>query len=315
MESCGYILPLFRKKSRNWLSSTSETSKMESWNKDFPLENLHVVKYILSTMTQIRIGFLLFLSCLPLSGFGETRIEQSNWKQEWRELEEEMLQLVNKERKKLNAPPLAMDSLTQVVARSHSMDMAKRRYVGHDSPEGEDLQDRLFKADVYAEEYGENVGKHLTMNGAHVGLMESIRHRRNILKPRFTHIGIGILRGEDGYLYITQNFIKKIEPIDLELAKTRIFLKLNLSEDSNLSAIAKKHTSKIFEEEDIQISVPIIEEEARVFTWRGPSLDEFLEIEEVRNANGPRAGVGILQGSSRKYGTGLLWITLIVSKD
>lgn len=31
-------------------------------------------------------------------------------------------------------------------------------------------------------------------------------HRGNILNPNYTHVGIGIVKAPDGYLYITQDF-------------------------------------------------------------------------------------------------------------
>jgi uncharacterized protein YkwD len=33
-------------------------------------------------------------------------------------------------------------------------------------------------------------------------------HRGNILNPNYTHVGIGIARGPDGSLYITQEFVQ-----------------------------------------------------------------------------------------------------------
>ncbi len=34
-------------------------------------------------------------------------------------------------------------------------------------------------------------------------------HRGNILNPNFNHAGVGIVRGEDGMIYVTQEFAKE----------------------------------------------------------------------------------------------------------
>ncbi|MCH7760971.1 CAP domain-containing protein [candidate division TA06 bacterium] len=272
-------------------------------------------------MLEMMIGLLFFLWAAPHEGYGLVEkntqkvgsVSGTDQALPLGDLEEEILSLINKERERLEVPPLTMDSLTQEVARSHSSDMIRRKFVGHETPEGKTLQDRLFERDVYASEYAENVAKHITVKGAHQGLMKSISHRKNILNPHFTHVGIGIIRGKDKYLYFTQNFIKKIERMDLKRAKEEILKRLNLAEEPLLTAIAEEHTWAIYESEDVRIPVPELQVKARIFTWRGPSLEALLEKEEIMEVKGSKIGVGILQESSRKHGTGLLWITLIIA--
>ncbi len=54
--------------------------------------------------------------------------------------------------------------------------------------------------------FGENITKHYTIDYALSDLMGSPGHRANLLDPGFTGIGIGIVRGKGGLLYITQDF-------------------------------------------------------------------------------------------------------------
>jgi uncharacterized protein YkwD len=226
------------------------------------------------------MGGIYLLSASPLLGnsqSAQSKEEQVISRRDslLQEFENEMLEYINKERKRLDLQPLMMDDPTREVARKHSLDMSTRRYVGHNSPEGMAPHDRLFEGDIYASESAENVAKHLTIKGAHKGLMKSIKHRRNILKPSFTHVGIGIIYGEDSYIYITQNFIKKIEKLDLEEIKAQIFSWLGLIEDPELPRIAEMHTDKIFEAEDIRIPVPDMQRWAKISkTWYGSSLGD-----------------------------------------
>lgn len=120
--------------------------------------------------------------------------------------EAEMLVLVNAERAKVGAPALVMDEKLVAVARLHSEDMWKRQYFAHVDPDGKDPFDRMRAGGVAFVTAGENLALARTTERAHVGLMNSPGHKRNILDPAFRKIGIGVI---DGGIYgkmFTQNF-------------------------------------------------------------------------------------------------------------
>lgn len=114
------------------------------------------------------------------------------------EAEDQMLALVNKERAKLGLKPLAADPALQVVARAHARDMFMRGYFAHDNPDGEDPFDRMAKAGVTYITAGENLALAPTTDLAHLGLMNSPKHRDNILFEEFGRLGVGVI---DGGLY------------------------------------------------------------------------------------------------------------------
>ena len=122
------------------------------------------------------------------------------------ELEEEMLALLNEERKKEGLNPLKMDKELTEVARRHSQDMFARGYFSHVTPDGKDPFDRIRKAKVRFITAGENLALAQTLSIAHQGLMKSPGHRANILRPQFGRVGIGILDGGMYGYMITQNF-------------------------------------------------------------------------------------------------------------
>lgn len=122
------------------------------------------------------------------------------------DLEDEMLQLINREREAANLPPLKKDEDLIPIARQHSDDMFTRGYFSHISPEGETPFDRIRKANVSFLTAGENLALAQTLSLAHEGLMNSAGHRANILRPSFGRIGIGILDGGVHGLMVTQNF-------------------------------------------------------------------------------------------------------------
>lgn len=122
------------------------------------------------------------------------------------DLEASMLVLINQERLRRNLKQLKADPPLRDVARRHSIDMFKRGYFSHESPEGNDPFDRIRKAKVSFLTAGENLALSPNLKSAHDGLMESPGHKANILHPDFGRVGIGILDGGRNGIMVTQNF-------------------------------------------------------------------------------------------------------------
>lgn len=122
------------------------------------------------------------------------------------DLEQQMLQLVNAERKKKGLKPLVADEQLKNVARSHSSDMLKRGYFSHMTPEGKDPFYRMKKAGITYRQAGENLAYASTLAKAHRGLMNSPSHRAAILNKSFGRVGIGIVDGGKSGLMISQEF-------------------------------------------------------------------------------------------------------------
>ena len=121
-------------------------------------------------------------------------------------LEEQMLELINKERASRGLKPLAADPDLLPVARAHSTDMFTRGYFSHYTPEGEDPFQRMKDAGVRFRTAGENLALAPTLQLAHTGLMNSPGHRANILNPNFGRVGIGIMSGGRRGIMVSQEF-------------------------------------------------------------------------------------------------------------
>jgi uncharacterized YkwD family protein len=119
--------------------------------------------------------------------------------------EQKMVDLVNQERTKAGVAPLKVDAELSRVARIKSQDMKDNNYFSHTSPTYGSPFDMMKSFGIKYRTAGENIAKHGSVESAHVGLMNSEGHRKNILNPNFTHIGIGIVDGR----YYTQMFIGK----------------------------------------------------------------------------------------------------------
>ena len=122
------------------------------------------------------------------------------------DLEKQMLDLVNQERRAAGLNALEPDPELTEVARKHSADMFVRGYFAHDPPEGLSPFDRMRDANVRFITAGENLALAPTIPVAHTGLMNSPGHRANILRPQFGRVGIGVMDGGMRGLMVSQEF-------------------------------------------------------------------------------------------------------------
>jgi uncharacterized protein YkwD/uncharacterized membrane protein required for colicin V production len=122
------------------------------------------------------------------------------------EAEAKMLELVNAERLRAGLRPLVADERLREVARQHSQEMFRLGYFAHVSPSAGSPADRLQRSGVPFATAGENLAYAPTVEVAHSGLMASPGHRKNILTPEFSRVGIGVMRGGLHGRMFTQNF-------------------------------------------------------------------------------------------------------------
>ncbi|WP_329113379.1 CAP domain-containing protein [Streptomyces sp. NBC_01465] len=119
----------------------------------------------------------------------------------------EVVALTNTERSRDGLRPLATDPRLTAAAQAYSTDMAARGFYSHTSPEGLQPWDRAAAAGAAHRGIGENIAcGQRTGPEVVLGWMNSPGHRANILKPDFTHIGIGFAGGGLAGTYWTQLF-------------------------------------------------------------------------------------------------------------
>lgn len=148
-----------------------------------------------------------------------------------RQAERLMAEFVNRARAEARLPALAYDERLAAVARRHSEDMARGRYFAHISPTAGDLSARMAQAGLKARRFSENLAGNQSLAAAHQGLMDSPGHRRNILDPDLTHLGVGIARAESGQLLITENFREEFSTYDLNQVAGQLFRAINAARE------------------------------------------------------------------------------------
>ena len=120
--------------------------------------------------------------------------------------EQQMLDLVNRERLAAGLGALMPDDRLRQAARAHSLEMFRLSYFAHESPVAGSPFDRMQGAGARFTSAGENLAYAPTVEAAHRGLMNSPEHRRNILSPTFRRAGIGVVRAGGWGRMFTQNF-------------------------------------------------------------------------------------------------------------
>ncbi len=111
------------------------------------------------------------------------------------ESEKEMFDLVNYERRKRGISELVFNKALRDVGRAHCLDMFKRSYFSHYTPEGKSPFDRMNAAGIKYTVAGENLAYAPTVKIAHEGLMNSKGHRENMLRSSFGKLGVGVVDG------------------------------------------------------------------------------------------------------------------------
>jgi uncharacterized protein YkwD len=114
--------------------------------------------------------------------------------------------MLNAARASEGLAPLGGDATLDALAAEHSQKMMASRTVGHDVGDG-DPGTRLRAAGVTYRSSGENVASASALPRAHRALWASPSHRRNVLENRFSKVGIGVSRSDDGRVWVTELFV------------------------------------------------------------------------------------------------------------
>ena len=121
-----------------------------------------------------------------------------------------LFELTNSARIQRDLPLLKWDEPTKQTARKHSDDMAENNYFSHTNLAGQSPFDRMNEDGIAFYVAGENLayGQYSSIF-AHEGLMNSMGHRENIVKPDFGFLGIGTAFNAENQPYYTANFFNR----------------------------------------------------------------------------------------------------------
>ncbi len=250
-----------------------------------------------------------------------------------------MLELMNAERRRANLPPLAIDAPVTAVAHAHAADMQKKGYFAHTAKDGATLGDRLRRAGIAFQRATENLSSAPSAEDAHQSLMGSPGHRKNILDPEVTHVGIGVVpqplsNGQPNFIFVV-NFVSFPAAADAGSFRQALLTTLNqerakaglrpLVKNGALDALADKH-SKDMAARDALAYVPNEEGffdavqakagahrlDADLFVTTDPAV--LRKSQNVRQ-EASAIGFGVALVSSKRFGEQVFFVTVIYVRE
>lgn len=246
------------------------------------------------------------------------------------EAEARMLELVNRDRAEHGLPPLQAAADVAEVARAHSREMHATGLVAHVSPTTGSAADRVRAADIATALVLENIARAYGVAEAQAGLMNSPGHRANVLSPHATHIGIGIVLGEEvagrREMFVTQVFTRVPPQVSPAEARQQIHGKVarrgGVAHDQALSALSQEYADALVAGEPA----------AQIAARQSKKLDAFgaryrkvttsviavadVEAFDAQQAIGDAAvthyGLGLARGAHEELGDRALFIVMLL---
>jgi uncharacterized protein YkwD len=248
------------------------------------------------------------------------------------EAERRLLALMNRDRQAAGLSTLLWDDRVTAVSRSHCEDMKKTKIVAHISPTTGSAADRVRVAGIKTALVLENVARAYGVGEAHAGLMNSPGHRANVLSPLATHVGIGVVLGDEvsgrREMFVTQVFIRippKVEPAQ---AATFIADRINKVRQVKVNGGLQKVAQELAE--------GLAAGKTRDALWPGAKkkldtmnssyarvgsvvsaaadLDSVEGAEMLGDYKADDIGVGIAQGNHPQIGDGAIWIVVLLAE-
>ncbi len=123
--------------------------------------------------------------------------------------EQLLLAMLNEARGSEGLPPLELNEVLSLVAKSHALAMQQRRQVSHDVGSG-DPGARMARLELHPGVVAENVARADSIQGAHRVIWQSPSHRRSLLHDEFTQVGLGVVTDANGEVWVCQLFVDRV---------------------------------------------------------------------------------------------------------
>jgi uncharacterized protein YkwD len=246
--------------------------------------------------------------------------------------ERRLLALVNRDRVAAGLQALVWDDRVADVARGHSTEMRRTKNVAHISPTTGSAADRVRAAKIKTAVVLENVARAYGLGEAHQGLMNSPGHRANLMSQTATHVGVGVVFGEEvsgrREIFITQVFTRvppKIDPAKAtELIHQKIAAVKPVGLDAKLVSIAQQLADQLAAGKSREQAYPQVKRQVdalgNVYSRVGSVITAASELDSLDglsilgDARPDDVGIGIAQGVHPEIGEGAIWIVVLLAQ-
>lgn len=245
--------------------------------------------------------------------------------------ERTLFSLVNRDRKRAGLAELTWDDGLAEVARGHSREMRTTGVIAHVSPVTGNAADRVRVAGIRTGVVLENIARAYSVREAHEGLMNSPGHRANLMSAVATHLGVGILFGDEisgqRELFVTQVFIRIPPTVDAPRVKdaVRALIKRarpGLGDDADLDKVAQSLADDLAHGAALDDARKRATRklDARRYARVGSVVTAVAEVEsltaEALLGQNPinLAGIGLAQGPHPELGDKAIWLVLLLAE-
>jgi len=135
--------------------------------------------------------------------------------------ERQLFESLNHERTTQGLSALQWDNALFKAARHHALLMLNLNRLEHQLPSEPSLGDRLAEAGARFSAIAENIAAGSNPQIIHAGWMDSPGHRKNILNPQLTAVGIAAVRGPGG-LFAVQDFSQAVADLSVEQQEQKV---------------------------------------------------------------------------------------------
>jgi len=194
--------------------------------------------------------------------------------------QQKLLDLTNRARTDQGLQPLHWDPSLAAAAQAHAQLMFNQHSLSHQLPGEPDLQTRTAQAGAHFREIAENVAMGNGAEGVQHEWMKSAPHRANILDPRLTNIGIGVVE-HAGYWYAVVDFDAAVQGMASNQIEEKIsaMLRQHSIDPSRPPDAARKDCA--VDEGDVSGTHALF-----VMRWESSSLDRLPPQLEQRISTG-----------------------------
>jgi hypothetical protein len=203
--------------------------------------------------------------------------------------------------------------------------------VAHVSPTTGTAADRVKAAGIKSAAVLENIARAYGVAEAEAGLMNSPGHRANLMSKSVTHVGVGIVFGQEvagrREMFVTQVFIRvtpKVDPAEVgALLRDGIADVRPLKGDENLDRIAGELAEALARGDDRKTASARaskqLERLAKDFKKVGSVITTVADLDAldakalVGDVKATHMGIGIAQGTHDELGEGAIYVVLLLA--
>ena len=237
--------------------------------------------------------------------------------------EARLLALINSDRAGAGLTTLAWDPTLARMARAHAADMAAAGRISHlSSADGASFETRLGRSELRVRAAAENVARDRDVTSAHQSLMASPGHRKNLLDPDLTAVGLGIVATRDeGIVYVVEDFAAPIAALsDVEARRTieRALFEaarsgMLLPNDAALSGRLAKVVESLVAADSVEGTGGSIPGPAWLYTFT--TVDPAVLPEEIKDRLSRARGYGlaVVYRRTAAHPLGVYWVALALS--